>query len=282
MSFPRLALAALALALALAPIPASAGCKKRRATNVQPHEWSLNATPPSLHRLTSAELPSNFSWLDVAGVNMVAPSWNQHIGEGYCGSCWAHATLSMIQDRIKIAKRGIAPDVTLGRQTLLNCAAFHEYGAGCDGGDVIDVLRYMAQYGLPDESCLTYSATDHTKYGKKATRCPAIGYCMNCMPINDVDTCWAVKTPLRYYVEAYGQVEAPGEAAMMAEIAAWGPITCSMATPEVFDYGYHGGVAMDTGRNATAEDVDHDVEIVGWGVTDGGQKYWQVSCWWLW
>lgn len=27
------------------------------------------------------------------------------------------------------------------------------YGKGCDGGDVIDVVRYMKHYGLPDESC---------------------------------------------------------------------------------------------------------------------------------
>jgi hypothetical protein len=28
-----------------------------------------------------------------------------------------------------------------------------------------------------------YSATDHTKYGKKAKKCPAEGYCVNCMPL---------------------------------------------------------------------------------------------------
>ena len=65
---------------------------------------------------------------------------------------------------------------------------------------MIDVLRYMGHYGLPDESCMPYSATDHTKYGRHATRCPAEGYCTNCMPIDDVDTCWPVKTPIRYYV----------------------------------------------------------------------------------
>ena len=41
----------------------------------------------------------------------------------------------------------------------------------------------MKEYGLPDESCMPYSATDYTKYGKKRKTCPAIGYCTNCMPI---------------------------------------------------------------------------------------------------
>jgi hypothetical protein len=115
---------------------------------------------------------------------------------------------------------------------------------------------------------------------------------------------------------------------MMNELFARGPITCSLATPEEFDYGgcwvgwvgqqprmvgcggwrrgrwagcqpgcgavclltadadtaglcawpvcpcpcpagYHRGVAIDT-TNAT--DVDHDVEVVGWGEQEDGLK----------
>lgn len=35
--------------------------------------------------------------------------------------------------------------------------------------------------------------------------------------------------------------------------------------------GYHNGVARN---NPNATDVDHDVEIVGWGETADGLKYW--------
>ena len=61
------------------------------------------------------------------------------------GSCWAHASLSTVADRIKIRKGGLGPDTMLGRQTLLNCAAYKGMGDGCDGGDVIDVFHYMAK-----------------------------------------------------------------------------------------------------------------------------------------
>lgn len=74
----------------------------------------------------------------------------------------AHGSLSMIQDRLKGKKMqagDITPDVMLGRQTLLNCAAFKGYGHGCYGGDTIDVFKYMAEEGLPDESCMHYQAT---------------------------------------------------------------------------------------------------------------------------
>lgn len=193
---------------------------------------------------------------------------------------WLHGSLSMIQDRLKIDKLragAVGPDVMLGRQSLLNCAAFQGYGTGCDGGDVIDVLRYMKASQLPDETCQPYSggggwlaqhprlsqhtlsfvqqavlygthelraaacrrhvserllpapaghsptrclsshhppcvtlrlpaASDHTKYGKHAKKCPAEGYCINCMPIDGKDTCWAVKSPIRYGLGGYGQI----------------------------------------------------------------------------
>jgi hypothetical protein len=51
-----------------------------------------------------------------------------------------------------------------------------------------------------------------------ATECPAAGVCMNCMPINDVDTCWPVKTPILYKLKSYGQVENADEAGMMSEV----------------------------------------------------------------
>ena len=67
-------------------------------------------------------------------------------------SCCA---ITQVQDRLKIRKRGKGPDVMLGRQSFLNCGAYEGWGAGCDGGDPIDLFRFMVKYGLPDESCFT-------------------------------------------------------------------------------------------------------------------------------
>jgi C1A family cysteine protease len=205
----------------------------------------------------------------------------------YCGSCWAHASLSMLGDRLKIAKKGEGPDVMLSRQTLLNCAAFKGFGAGCDGGDPIDVFRYMAKEGLPDESCLSYTATDHSKYAAIGLKhCPAGGYCVNCMPVNDKDTCWPVKTPILYYVTSYGRVGSPdadpadNARAMQAELVARGPIVCSIATPDAFVYKYDGGI-FDDHNKSTIDDVDHDVSIVGYGEDEGtGRPYWLVRNSW--
>ena len=42
------------------------------------------------------DLPKEFSWCHDR--QLCVSSWNQHIPV-YCGSCWAHGTLSMVQDR---------------------------------------------------------------------------------------------------------------------------------------------------------------------------------------
>ena len=76
-------------------------------------------------------------------------------------------------------KRGYTgADVMLGRQTFLNCAPGHGLSNGCDGGDPKDIYEFMRKYGLPDESCLPYNATDHTKFAQHNYTCPPMGYCM--------------------------------------------------------------------------------------------------------
>ena len=65
---------------------------------------------------------------------------------------------------------------------------------------------------------------------------------------------------------------------MMSEIYRRGPITCGIATPADFTYGYHGGVYHDP-KNYTRDSVDHDVEVVGWG-EEAGQPVWIVRNSW--
>lgn len=86
--------------------------------------------------------------------------------------------------------------------------------------------------------------------------------------------CWGIpeEQVVKYKVKNYGFLR--GEAAMMAEIEKNGPITCSVATPDLFNFGYHGGVWTED-----SDQVDHDVEVVGWGEEDG-MKYWLIRNSW--
>ncbi|CAK4078652.1 unnamed protein product [Aphanomyces euteiches] len=219
--------------------------------------------------------PREFDWCEQG---FCVPSWNQHIPQ-YCGSCYVHGALSSAQDRIKILnkKRGFTgADVMLGRQSFLNCAPGHNISGGCDGGEAIDIWNFMQQYGLPDETCLPYNATDHTKFKNTNGTCPPEGYCMNCMYTPESPTvpqCFPVNKVVRYRAKSFGALQ--GEHAMMKELLN-GPITCGIACSNNFTYNYTAGIYNDT---TGFMDIDHDVEIVGWGEEDG-VKYWHIRNSW--
>ncbi|OQS06915.1 cathepsin B, cysteine protease family C01A [Thraustotheca clavata] len=223
-----------------------------------------------------ALMPKSWDWCERG---MCTSSWNQHIPQ-YCGSCYAHGSLSSANDRIKIMNHKLkyfGPDVMLGRQSFLNCAPGHGLSHGCEGGEPADVYEFMHKYGLPDETCMHYSATDSEKYLIKYNgTCPPEGYCMNCMKIPtspDKPVCFPVTKMVRYRAKEYGRIA--GELAMMKELKN-GPITCGIACNPPFINDYIAGIFHDI-TNFTH--IDHDVEIVGWG-EENGVKYWRARNSW--
>eukprot|EP01134_Creolimax_fragrantissima_P003666 CFRG3666T1 len=238
---------------------------------------SYNYEPIATNDARAENIPEAWNWCNVGGKSYCAPSWNQHIPQ-YCGSCWLHSSLSVVQDRIKIMHGGDGIDVMLARQVLLQCGPLANLSNGCGGGDPKDVFGYIQKYGLPDEGCFAYKADDtafaHLKK-EGITDCPAEGICTNCMSGHNPE-CYAIKNPILYGMKSWGVVP-KGEKAMMAEIYNRGPIVCSIATGEALDYGYRGGVFVDH-NNVT--DVDHDVEVVGWDIDEEGVKYWHIRNSW--
>jgi len=232
---------------------------------------------------TLQHLPENFDWCQLG---MCTASWNQHI-PNYCGSCYLHASLSSVNDRIKlmIQRSGIAvPDVILSRQTFLNCAPGVGLSEGCVNGEAPEVFAYMKQYGLPDETCMPYNATDNRKYGSGNPECPPIGYCMNCFVqmhngVLDYSEpyCFPITNMIKYYVSDYGTVE--GAENMKVQIYKHGPIACEIHDSAKFTFDISSGTFTDfslepDGTRGNAS-FDHLVEIVGWGTDTNGMDYWQ-------
>lgn len=90
----------------------------------------------------------------------------------------------------------------------------------------------------------------------------------------DEPVCFPVTSVVRYRAKAYGRVS--GEHAIMKELLK-GPVACGIACNDAFTYNYSAGVFVDT-TNFT--DIDHDVEIVGWGEDADGVKFWHVRNSW--
>jgi len=235
------------------------------------NDWS--AVPPVITEALPHEyvdvtsLPDAFSWNAVNGTNYLTLARNQHIPQ-YCGSCWAFGSTSALSDRLSIQRGGSSanmwPEINLAPQVLIN----ENGGGSCNGGNAPGVMKYIQENGIPDETCQVYQAKNDP-HGKNTE----FNICYNCVPGNTTETftpgtCSEHKNFTKYWVTQYGPVS--GADKMKAEIYARGPVACGVdATPE-FEL-YTGGVFE---QHQLAPLINHEISVVGWGITDDGVSYW--------
>lgn len=221
-------------------------------------------------------LPQSFSWSNVNGVNFLTKNLNQHIPV-YCGSCWAHGTISSLADRIKIMRNAAWPDINLSIQFLLNC----KMGGSCNGGDHLATYKAIHEYGsIPYEDCMVYQAcsSDSSEAGcknKEMFECTPTNICKTCNTFSSRGgTCSAITHYPNATISSYGAVK--GSDNMMAEIYKNGPIACGINAEEIVDY--TGGV-VDLPRQLKT--VNHIISVVGWGYSEElGKQYWIIRNSW--
>ena len=222
-------------------------------------------------------LPRVFTWNNVAGVNYLTKNLNQHIPV-YCGSCWAHGSISSLADRIKIKRKAAWPDINLSIQFLLNC----QMGGSCNGGDHLATYKAIHEYGsIPYDDCMIYqacssdSSEEGCKNNKQMYECTATNICKTCDTFtNRGGTC----SPIMHYpnatIASYGAVK--GSADMMAEIYKNGPIACGINAEEIVDY--TGGV-LDLPHQLKM--INHIISVVGWGYDAAiNKQYWIIRNSW--
>uniref|UniRef100_A0A7S3HM96 Peptidase C1A papain C-terminal domain-containing protein n=1 Tax=Spumella elongata TaxID=89044 RepID=A0A7S3HM96_9STRA len=197
----------------------------------------------------ASELPKNF---DYRTRGLLTTDLNQHIPV-YCGSCWAHAALSSIADRIKIATNGTQRDVIPSIQALINCGN----SGTCNGGDSNAANVWVARHGIPDVTCQQYQA--------KNMECSDINMCMNCD--HDTGNCYAIKNYPKITVSEHGSVK--GDDEIRSEILNRGPVSAYINAECIETYS--GGINMyDTCNTHT---TNHAIQINGWG-TENGVDFW--------
>ena len=210
------------------------------------------------------DLPKNFHWGKINGVNYLSQLKNQHIPQ-YCGSCWAQATTSALSDRIAIMRGNRFPEINISPQVLLSCATGMQ---GCHGGDSLQAYQWMHDNDITDETCAPYQALSW----QEGLQCNATALCAECFPDKP---CLQPKTFNKYRVGEYAKLPPFDQEAMKNEIFARGPITCSVYSEPIEDF-TGTGVFMD---NST-EDHNHVISIVGWGETSDGIPFWEMRNSW--
>eukprot|EP01060_Flectonema_neradi_P012070 TRINITY_DN189_c0_g2_i5.p1 TRINITY_DN189_c0_g2~~TRINITY_DN189_c0_g2_i5.p1 ORF type:complete len:316 (+),score=81.21 TRINITY_DN189_c0_g2_i5:54-1001(+) len=222
--------------------------------------------------LKMSDVPESFTWGNVNGTNYLTKNLNQHIPQ-YCGSCWAHAAVSALGDRIKIARKAQGIDVNLAVQHILNCGN----AGSCHGGSIGGAFEWIHgnKDGVVYDTCNNYIACSKESSegfcGKVDTTCKPENVCRTCSTFTSMGgKCTEISRFPNATVAEFGSVT--GEEDMMKEIYARGPIGCGVDATQILNY--HGGIAEGVCGGA-----DHAISVVGYGV-ENGQKYWIVRNSW--
>ena len=214
--------------------------------------------------------PSNFTWCNKDGVNYCTPSLNQHIPQ-YCGSCWAHGSISALGDRIKIARGPIAgPDISC-RCSICLCST----AGSCHGGSVDDTNGFTdLAVGHRHLVCPTQpmACSKESKEGfckAKDWSCSAENTAVTCGTFGE--KCVGLSHYPNATIAEYGHIR--GADAMQKEIYNRGPVACGIDAAPIEKY--TGGIAK--GFSIL---TDHVISVVGWGTDPKEGLYWIVRNSW--
>eukprot|EP00934_Nitzschia_sp_Nitz4_P004689 Nitzschia sp. Nitz4//scaffold64_size103689//72392//73557//NITZ4_004443-RA/size103689-snap-gene-0.119-mRNA-1//1//CDS//3329556151//4679//frame0 len=276
------------LAVALTSLLLTGAAQAERFNEIKIREDAVHNSyeNPLPHTYVGAEdLPDAFTWADIDGVSYLTHSLNQHIPQ-YCGSCWAHGSLSSFADRIKIARKGQGDDINLSIQYILNCGT--QMAGSCYGGYHTSTFEFIKNVGyVPYDTCQPYMAcSNDSKEGFCAhidTTCSAATTCKTCDTFAGMGgACVEIDyfpnaTVAEYGLIDYDEDDIEGTChKIMAEIYSRGPVAATINAEPIVKY--TGGIFTD---DSFAQDTNHIVSIVGWGMDpETSTKYWIIRNSW--
>jgi cathepsin L len=176
--------------------------------------------------------------------------------QGGCGSCWSFATAETIESHWAI-KQGVLWD--LSEQQILDCTSNPQHcggTGGCGGGTAEVAMDTIIKLGgLSSE--WTYPYVSHG--GSNSPKCLVVGNMTN--PAATISG--YISLPSNEYLP------------LLTAVATVGPISISVDASSWQFY----STGVFNGCNQTNPDIDHAVQLVGYGSEAGGD-YWLVRNSW--
>lgn len=185
-----------------------------------------------------AALPRHFDWREQGKLSPV-------FDQGNCGSCWANATVTVLQD--VMALRGLG-NITLSRQYLLSC---NKEGWSCNGGFFAHDYHKALPMGAVLDSDFPYVARD--------------------VPCKD-------RLTHRYHLSSWAYLPSRNDStpptvdAIKQAIYQYGPVAVGVGASDAM-MSYSSGIF----NNCDGTKPNHAVVLVGWD--DDGQ-YWILKNSW--
>jgi len=174
--------------------------------------------------------------------------------QGGCGSCWTFSTTEEIESKYAQSSGNL---LTLSEQQILDCTPNpNDCGGtgGCGGGTVeLAVARIMVMGGLSLESSYPYVSGGGANYP-----CDMTKFKPACQVSNFYDLPSNQAGPILQYVGTQGPLS------ISVDASSWS--------------GYESGVF--DGCDMTAPDIDHAVQLVGFGTDSSLGDYWLVRNSW--
>lgn len=204
-----------------------------------------------------SNLPDRFDWRELNGCPPIRD-------QGMCGSCWAFATVGVLECNIKI-KEG--KEVDLSEQWLVSCNTYVDsWGRhwGCDGG------WYAHDYFMEEpvgekyvDECGQTGAVLEKKFPYGSQEWADTGYVPNC----------ECPYPHRYYIKDWKYIGSQNGNTIdqiKSAILNYGPIACAVYCDS--NWGEYKGGVFDYDINAP--NVNHAVVLVGWDDNQGTNGVW--------
>jgi|GEM_PF-3486454 len=116
-----------------------------------PQEQVDEAAPLTGQSTAAIDLPPYFDWRSKDRINWTTSIKNQ----GPCGSCWAHASIAVMETMIKIGLDNPDLDLDFSEQFMISCSE-----GGCGGWFMDSSAAFLKSTGVPREECFPYVAQD--------------------------------------------------------------------------------------------------------------------------